>query len=234
MGARGINFPVVIDVNIDENAFNKLMAYLEDGFYIDKYTQSIKLQMLTYNGRLRYLCSLVIDLDFSQGGNILVKYSTDPTAANPYYFDQNKKSEISAHVFRRIFEVIFIIWCSYAMLVEIIELVKAWRKHGHPGEYFSSIWNYIELLSISLHFSSIFMWSLIVLRLSELDVSLRYDVYSDANHGQIARILELKDGGAHLDKFAVKVLQNFSSIVELRVMYGTLNGVNIFLCLLRF
>ena len=234
MGARGINFPVVIDVNIDENAFNKLMAYLEDGFYIDKYTQSIKLQMLTYNGELRYLCSLVIDLDFSQGGNILVKYSTDPTAANPYYFDQNKKSEISAHVFRRIFEVIFIIWCSYAMLVEIIELVKAWRKHGHPGEYFSSIWNYIELLSISLHFSSIFMWSLIVLRLSELDVSLRYDVYSDANHGQIARILELKDGGAHLDKFAVKVLQNFSSIVELRVMYGTLNGVNIFLCLLRF
>ena len=29
---------MVIDVNLREKAFNKLMTYLEDGFFVDKYT----------------------------------------------------------------------------------------------------------------------------------------------------------------------------------------------------
>ena len=36
---------MVIDVNLREKAFNKLMTYLEDGFFVDKYTDNLKVEV---------------------------------------------------------------------------------------------------------------------------------------------------------------------------------------------
>ena len=92
VGLREAGFAVVIDINLRENAFNKLIEYLEDGFFIDKYTKNLKVEVLTYNGELRYFCNLVVDFDFSQGGNIQVEYSADSAATQPYYHDPDDET----------------------------------------------------------------------------------------------------------------------------------------------
>ena len=84
---------MVIDVNLRESGFEKLMTYLEDGFFVDQYTKSLRVEMLTYNGELRFFCNLVIDFDFSQGGNIVIDYSADTAATQPYYYDASDASK---------------------------------------------------------------------------------------------------------------------------------------------
>ena len=58
-GRRETGFPILIDVNAEETAFNKVITYLEEGFYLDKYTKSLKVEILTYNADLRYFCRYV-------------------------------------------------------------------------------------------------------------------------------------------------------------------------------
>ena len=234
LDGREDGFAVVIDVNLREKAFNKLMTYLEDGFFVDKYTDNLKVEVLTYNGELRYFCNLIVDFDFSQGGNILVKYSADIATTQPYFHDKNVKAEVDKYNFRRLLEALFCLFVFLAMFTEVYEIGKTWLKTGHLMDYFASVWNYIEVSSITLHIACIAMWVWQVEELRTFDTEQRYDVYLDTQHEQTARILELKDNGNHLRAFAVNVLSKFNSVIQVQVIYGTFNGINIFLCLLRF
>ena len=47
-------------------------------------------------------------------------------------------------------------------------------------------------------------------------------------------MLELKDGGTHLETFVSDVVDSFDAIIQIQGAYATMNGINIFLCLLRF
>ena len=54
-GRRETGFPILIDVNAEETAFNKVITYLEEGFYLDKYTKSLKVEILTYNADFTFV-----------------------------------------------------------------------------------------------------------------------------------------------------------------------------------
>ena len=130
---REAGFAVVIDINLRENAFNKLIEYLEDGFFIDKYTKNLKVEVLTYNGELRYFCNLVVDFDFSQGGNIQVEYSADSAATQPYYHDPDDETEVNNYNLRCLLEAVFCLFVLSAMFTELTELIDTtlWRpSHG--------------------------------------------------------------------------------------------------------
>ena len=231
---REDGFAVVIDINLRENAFDKLIEYLEDGFFIDKYTKNLKVEVLTYNGELRYFCNLVVDFDFSQGGNIQVEYSADSAATQPYYHDPNDEAEVNSYNFRRLLEAVFCLFVISALCTELTELVGTTLKTGHPMDYFVSVWNYIEVLSIMLHMCCVGMWLWQVAEMRAFDTEPRFNVYLDTQHARSARLLEFRDDGSQLKQYVVDVLGKFNSMIEVQVLYGTFNGINIFLCLLRF
>ena len=231
---REAGFAVVIDINLRENAFNKLIEYLEDGFFIDKYTKNLKVEVLTYNGELRYFCNLVVDFDFSQGGNIQVEYSADSAATQPYYHDPDDETEVNNYNLRCLLEAVFCLFVLSAMFTELTELIGTTLKTGHPMDYFVSAWNYIEVLSIWLHVCCVGMWLWQVAEMRAFDTEPRFNVYLNTQHARSARLLELRDDGSQLEKYVVDVLGKFNSVIEVQVLYGTFNGINIFLCLLRF
>lgn len=234
LDGRQDGFSVVIDVNLRESGFEKLMTYLEDGFFIDQYTKSLRVEMLTYNGELRFFCNLVIDFDFSQGGNIVIEYSADTAATQPYYYDASDASKEQIYHLRIFFEAMFCLFVFYSLSIELFEMGRCLYKYGNLKEYFSSVWNYIELVSIGLHIACIGMWAEQIVALREFDTEPRFDVYLRTQHDQMARSMELRDDGAYLRSFVVDVLKHFNDVIAVKMIYQTFHGINIFLCLLRF
>ena len=49
---------------------------------------------------------------------------------------------------------------------------------GHLMDYFASVWNYIEVSSITLHIACIAMWVWQVEELRTFDTEQRYDVWT--------------------------------------------------------
>lgn len=233
-GRRETGFPILIDVNAEETAFNKVITYLEEGFYLDKYTKSLKVEILTYNADLRYFCRYVSEFLFTQAGSILVESTADAMDSQPYYYEKNDKKAENFYYVRRAFEAIFCVSCLFTFCIELFQLGAAMWKNGHPGAYFSSVWNYIELLSIAMHISAILLWILHVEAVRKFETKLRFDVYVDPLHRQEARFLQFAEEGSTLKYFVDNVMDDFVAILDSRGIYVTINGINIFLCLLRF
>lgn len=224
-------FNVLIDINLREAAFNKIMAYLEEGFFLDFFTDTLKVELVTYNGENRYFCSLVVTFEFSEGGNILIDYSTEAANAQPYWFDTDNENAERAFNTRIAAEAVFVLLVLMTFVVEVVELVQCILATGSVHGYFRSVWNYIDLLSISFFCVCIAIWSHMLTQFSNFSPLPRYDVY--LNNNQAARPLELKDGGAAMNEL-ISVVLSFNDIMNDQVAYITMQGINMFLCLLRF
>jgi len=230
LGSRADGFSVLIDVNLRESQFNRVVGYLEDGFYLDKYTKELTAELLTYNSMGRYFTYTKITFKFSEGGNIIVRYSIDLAKPQPYWYGDAKGEQ--EHYGRIIAESMFCLLVLATAWGEFMELVSVMWKTGSAKQYFASSWNYIDLVSIGLHISCIALWIAQLVALREFDTEARYDIYKDIT--QDARMLELKDGGTHIETFVSGVVDSFDAIIQIQGAYATMNGINIFLCLLRF
>ena len=62
-------------------------AYLEEGFFLDRFTKMLTVEIIMYNGNNRYLCNLVVEFEFTEGGNILVEYSAEAANSQPYWYN---------------------------------------------------------------------------------------------------------------------------------------------------
>mmetsp|Transcript_10574 Transcript_10574/g.42685 ORF Transcript_10574/g.42685 Transcript_10574/m.42685 type:complete len:2274 (-) Transcript_10574:246-7067(-) len=232
LGSRADGFSVLIDVNLRESQFNKVVSYLEDGFYLDKYTKELTAELLTYNSMGRYFAYTKITFKFSEGGNIIVRYSIDLAKPQPYWYAPGDAQGEQEHYGRIIAESVFCLLVLATAWGELMEVVSIVWKTGSAKQYFSSAWNYIDLVSIALHITCVALWIAQLVALREFDTEARYDAYKDIT--QDARMLELKDGGSHLENFVTNVVDSFDAIIQIQGAYATMNGINIFLCLLRF
>ena len=85
-----------------------------------------------------------------------------------------------------------------------------------------------------MHISAILLWVLQVEAVRKFETKLRFDVYVDPLHRQEARFLQFAEEGSTLKYFVDNVMDDFVAILDSRGIYVTINGINIFLCLLRF
>ena len=100
-------------------------------------------------------------------------------------------------------------------------------------EYFSSVWNYIELVSIGLHIACIGMWAEQIVALREFDEP-RFDVYLRRNTTRWLDLWSFETTPPYLRSFVVDVLKHFNDVIVVKMIYQTFHGINIFLCLERF
>ena len=228
---RADGFAVLIDINLREAAFNRVLAYLEEGFFLDKYTKTLTVELMTYNGQRRYLCALAVTFAFTPGGNIEIDYSANTVNAQPYYYDAHDASAERVYYLRVSMEALFVLLVLLMLFMEVVDLFRCVAATGSVHGYFASVWNYVDLASITLMCVCVVFWGTMLGRFSDFDVSHRYDVY--LNNNQAARLLELDQGGSPLTAFS-NVVHEFGTIVAMHVLYITFHGVNIFLCLLRF
>ena len=220
-------FPVWFDINLSEEMAQRYYKYVEEGLFLDGNTEKVKAQVVTYNSELRVFSSTMVTFKYSDGGSIDVSHKLH-TVRVELYAD---KSDI----IRLCLEIFLTVATCASLFSELKELIVIWRRTGSPSQYFSSVWNWIDLTSIALMWCTMCMWWIFVLRqASTFDIDLRYNVYDSLTTP--AAMLRLADSGEGQGQGLTMVQDAFGelqSIVDSLAWYYAINGINILLLISR-
>eukprot|EP00949_MAST-11_sp_MAST-11-sp1_P002783 g2783.t1 len=158
-------YPLYFDVNMPEHekypstddyvtnrpSAKNYVTYLRDAGWIDAETSHITSQLLTYNVAEGMFCSMVINFEFSRSGQISLEYELQSVQLEPYRFDKD--------IMRGCLELVLILCIIANIITEAWELFANFDIH-HPAEYFESMWNYLDLLNLTLLTSSVVSWAI--------------------------------------------------------------------------
>ncbi|KAK3244587.1 hypothetical protein CYMTET_45803, partial [Cymbomonas tetramitiformis] len=216
-------FHVWFDINLDQERATDILTYLEDGLYIDRQTQELEMQLVTYNGELNYFANVLIRFVFGEGGVITISYDIQTVNVEMY---MDAKDYI-----RGAFEVCFMLMVLINLMSEISEMFTIYQETGKISPYFKSAWNYIDLVCISTNVIVGVMWIFFTFnQASSFNMKTRYEVYLNLQ-AEARWLMESKE-----QQILQDVIDKFHEVTRMtnfQLLYMTLNGVNSFLLLLR-
>ncbi|CAI5470656.1 unnamed protein product [Closterium sp. Yama58-4] len=277
-------FPVIFDINLDNEAATRRLQYLADSFFIDNATQSVSVAMLTYNGDSSLFVYTTVRLNFEIGGKIAVTYSVDPVDVELYSSSADwvrltvTVLYVCAVVWNLIEELVeaFQCWletgrgwdapgltvtvlyvCAvvWNLIEELVEAFQCWLETGRIFSYFRTLWNWLDVLSLTIQFIGIIMWFIISVQMAggfqvqprydiyvtgdspfvwrlpgSFHVQPRYDIYVTGNSAFVWRRLQYPPVGYEQ---AQAVYDSIRNLVQWRSILVSLQGINVFLFLLR-
>lgn len=229
-------YPVFFDINLSEEGVMKYFTYVLEALYLDDLARGLTVQLVTYNGELEYFANSRVTFSFKEGGTISVNYNVQTVKVTLY--------EDTEDWVRFGLEVMLALGVLIAAFFECKEAFTTWRETGSLMVHFSSVWNYIDALSIGLQIAALVIWwDFVLTKANTFECDLRYDVYKDLSSP--ARLLQNNydtDGGifslvpdsygADLDRLAA-MYGAINDMTNQQILYMTLNGINIMLTLLR-
>ena len=168
-------FPVIFGNTLDKHTAQELLDYMEWGHYYDSNTETLTVEYVVYNGQLDLFCMFKIVFIQSSGGVIHWQYSVLPVDVNVY--------DTGADMARLAIELLYTICILLGAYSEFSELFSVYRETGGVADYFSSAWNYLDILSIGMSLSSISVWIYAAYYARVIfSIELTYDIYTDPSH----------------------------------------------------
>ncbi|GAQ78340.1 Ca2+-modulated nonselective cation channel polycystin [Klebsormidium nitens] len=219
---EGKGFPIVFDINLAQDQAQSRLQYLQDGLFIDNATDVITMRLITYNGAERQFSSMSVYFTFQKGGKIAV--NRDISAVSVELYARN------VDYFRACLEIIVALMVLYNIYTESLEMMEIYRETGSIKGYFGSLYNYVDILSITLMFVCIIIWIVfITTQAMPFSAKARYDIYQDL--GSDARFF----GFAVPTQFGdfTALISSVRDLVVYRSVYAAINGLNIFLVIVR-
>ncbi|CAI7823370.1 unnamed protein product [Closterium sp. NIES-54] len=215
-------FPVIFDINLDNEAATQRLQYLADSFFIDNATQSVSVAMLTYNGDSSLFVYTTVKLNFEIGGKIAVTYNVDPVDVELY--------SSSADWVRLTVTVLYVCAVVWNLIEELVEAFQCWLETGRITSYFQTLWNWLDVLSLTIQFIGIIMWFIISVQMAGgFQVQPRYDIYVTGDSPFVWRLQYPPVGYEQ----AQAVYDSIRNLVQWRSILVSLQGINVFLFLLR-
>ena len=213
-------FPVYLDVNVDQTRASEVLAYMQDGFFIDGDTQSVAVEFVSFNQALQFFSYTKVTFIFTEAGEIQVRSRVDTVPVNEYSTPDD--------YFRACLEVLFVINWAVSVHVARREARHAWKR-GLLGEHMSSMSFIIDFLNFTLSGVQMLFWLILVFGyLLPFSIPARFNVYADLKAP--ARYFRLDNGGAGLAA-AQAAITTVTKMSMLNTLYAMLNGLNIiFLC----
>jgi len=187
-------FLVYIDIALTKSRALKLIQYLREANFFDAATDTVRVQVITYNGRQEngFFGNSVVDLEFTVAGEIKVTTDVRAVAVVSY-------SGIDG-IFRLFAELLLTGMILVATYLEAMEFVTMCREEGF-GLYdglrfhFSSAWNIMDAINLVVQLMGQLMWWMNVLLVAlEWECDLRYDVYDLENDARAHWFLSNREG----------------------------------------
>ena len=124
------------DNKFSEDSVQKLLAYLEEGFYISTNTSLIEVELLMYNPNVEMYTLVLVKFTFEEAGTLAVEDVVKIFPARRYTEDGWG---------RVVMEGIFVILFLFQIVIEIYEL----RKLGDEWpEYFLDVSNLLDITGL--------------------------------------------------------------------------------------
>ena len=125
----------------------KLLTYLQEGFYIGANTSTVQVEFLTYNPEEKFYALVTIDFEFEKSGNLAFESKVKIIQNKAYDFDYESTSRVVA-------EVIFLLLYLFQIAIEFYEL----KKFGHNWpQYFLTYSNLLDITSLGAFVADAYM-----------------------------------------------------------------------------
>ncbi|CAI5528111.1 unnamed protein product [Closterium sp. Naga37s-1] len=219
-------FPLVFDVNLDNGAATRRLQYLVDGFFVDNYTRSIDVVLITRNANEQLFTATKATLSLQPGGSMDATFLIQPV--NVEYYDLN----VTNNVIRLVLELLFVAGVVWNVVEEVKEMMWIWKVQRRSfWHYWRQGWNWVDWLSISVQILCICMWiSMAVLSGQSFNMQARYNIYYTLDEYPRYWALPNPPSGYLA---AVAAADKLGSIINTSSAYFALQGMNVFIMVLR-
>ncbi|CAI5981567.1 unnamed protein product, partial [Closterium sp. NIES-64] len=219
-------FPIVFDVNLDNAGATRRLQYLVDGFFIDNYTRTIHVGLITRNANEHLFTATKATLTVQSGGSMEASFQVQPV--NVEYYNMNE----SSNVLRLVVELLFVAAVAWSIVEEVKEMLWTWKVQRRSfWHYASKGWNWVDWLSIALQITAIAIWiSVAVTRAQGFTIQPHYDIYYTLDDNPRYWSLPNPPVGYQAAMSAVDTL---GFVTNLCAVYFALQGINVFIMVLR-
>ena len=198
----------------------KIDDTLLKGLWIDPQTRVVELSFAAYNGNLGLFSVVTASFNFALGGEVSKGFAVTvldlELVKSEYEKDDGTLREYgtAADTMRITMEFVVVIGVIYLAGGELKDLWEAKQVLGKYRYYFSSMWNAVDLLHITLYVMAIFYWILMFTMAQDI-VPPQYFDWSDPE--KLKELLETTDQ-----------ILNQAALYD---MYRVLNIANLFVVL---
>jgi len=194
-------YPIFFDNKFSEDSVNKLLTYLQEGFYIDKNTSEVQVEFVAYNAEGKFYSLVKVGFEFDNSGVLAVDSKVKILQNSAYDFD-------SLSVRRFVLEIAFVLLYLFQIALEIHEL----KKLGHKWpEYFMDFSNILDITSLALIGYQIYQWIVIA--------------YSTARFGLVAHTTFPVYAPIPNCGQARRLYYNLTALTQVQYMYDILEEV---------
>jgi len=216
-------FPYFFDINLSADEAQRWIDFMTYGLMIDDVkTEKVTAQIVVYNAELGYFGNVMVFFEFTEGGKIEVSHSVNTIKVELY--------ETTDDWVRFAMEILLTIGAVHSVYSEILDLVESKRTRGSYLAYFSSMWNYIDVASITIHIGTIFMWFTFGWKMAaEFSPDIHYDIYKNLEASAFITNLKVPNQMSEMGALFLEM----KDLVTYLQLYMTLSGINIILMLAR-
>jgi hypothetical protein len=188
----------------------------------DVKTEKVTAQLVVYNAELGYFGNVMVFFEFSEGGKVQVTHSVNTIKVELYDSD--------ADMFRLGMEVVLCLGVAWSVYEELMDVFETKKHTGTYSAYFASVWNYVDVASISLHVLTLIMWFTFGFSLAaSFAPDIHYDIYKNLEASAFVTNLKVPNQMVEMGAMFLEM----KSLVEYLQLYMTFSGINIMLLLGR-
>ena len=203
-------YKVYFDVRIDAAKVQKLLTFLVDGRFLDDATQTVQVELVSYNaevGLFGYFRFIFTVLDT---GDISWDYALRTVDANPLY-----SPLLTA------FEVLALLFLSVNVVVECTEMINAIRQMK-MWEYVSSPFNWLDWTGFVMQLLAWFTWLQIQSSVAGLQLESKGDYFVLADPTSNIRPFSTN---ATVEYQLLELVSNIKGLADVQVDFSIYQGI---------
>ncbi|CAI5478917.1 unnamed protein product, partial [Closterium sp. Yama58-4] len=165
-------------------------------------------------------------LTVQSGGSMEAVFQVQPV--NVEYYNMNESSNVA----RLVLELLFVAAVAWSIVEEVKEMLWTWKVQRRSfWHYASKEWTWVDWLSIALQITAIAIWiAVAVMRAEGFTIQPHYDIYDTLDDNPRYWSLPNPPVGYQAAMSAVDTL---GFITNLCSVYFALQGINVFIMVLR-
>ncbi|CAI5462639.1 unnamed protein product, partial [Closterium sp. Yama58-4] len=216
-------YPLVFDINLDHRGAENRLQYLVDGLFIDNATRKLEVSFITHNGESSMFVLTRVTAVVDTGGGFVTSFSSLSVPTDMY-------SQSLTSVFLLLLQAVYVAALLWNGVEEAVELRGRVRREGSVLSYLRSGWNWIDMASLLLQWLALITWVVLWRAVATNDMDPRYDVYESLL--EVPRYWQVAGSGEGF-KAAMHEYEDLQALINWRSFYFALQGVNLFLLMVR-
>ena len=203
-------YKIYFDVRIDAAKVQRLLTYMVDGRFLDDATQTVEVEVVTYNAEVGLFGYFRFVFTVLNTGDISWDYALRTVDANPTYSP-----------LLTTFEVLALLFLSVNVLVECAEMMGAFRQL-QMWEYVSSPFNWLDWTGFVMQLLAWFSWLQIQSSISRLQLESKGNYFVLADPTSNIRPVSTN---ATVERQLLELVSKVKGLADLQVDFSVYQGI---------